>query len=92
MAAAGIDIGGQRSKTLGEYAGQRFDCVITVCDQANESCPIFPAAPDRIHWSIADPSAVEGSEEKRLKAFQVAMIELETRLGFFLNALARRRA
>lgn len=88
MAAAGIDIGNQRSKHLDEYAGERFDYVITVCDNANETCPVFPGAPQRIHWSIADPSAVEGAEEKRLKAFQVAMIDLRTRLGFFLNALA----
>lgn len=89
MASAGIDIGGQRSKHLDEYAGERFDYVITVCDSANEVCPVFSGAPERIHWSIADPSAVEGSEEKRLKAFQVAMFDLKTRLGFFLNALAR---
>lgn len=89
MAGAGIDIGGQRSKHLGEFAGQRFDYVITVCDHANETCPVFPGAPERIHWSIADPSAVDGSEEKRLKAFQVAMIDLKTRLSYFLDALAR---
>jgi protein-tyrosine-phosphatase len=90
MAGAGIDIAGQRSKHLGEFAGQPFDYVITVCDSAGESCPVFPGTPQRIHWSIPDPSAVEGSEEKRLKAFQAAMADLETRLGNFLNALARR--
>lgn len=89
MASAGIDISGQRSKHLDEYSGERFDYVITVCDNANETCPIFPGAPARIHWSIADPSAASGSEDQRLKAFQVAMIDIRTRLGFFLNALAR---
>lgn len=90
MAGAGIDIGGQRSKHLAEYAGERFDYLITVCDNANETCPVFPGARERIHWSIADPSAAEGSEEDRLKAFEAAMSELNTRLGHFLNALARK--
>ena len=90
MASAGIDISGQRSKHLEEYAGERFDYVITVCDNANETCPIFRGAPERIHWSIADPSAVQGSKEERLKAFQLAMIDIKTRLLLFLNALARR--
>lgn len=90
MAGAGIDIGGQRSKHLGEYAGERFDYLITVCDNANESCPVFLGAPERIHWSIADPSAAEGSEEQRLEAFRAAMTDLETRLHSFLNGLARK--
>lgn len=89
MAGAGIDIGGQRSKHLGEYAGERFDYLITVCDNANESCPVFLGAPQRIHWSIADPSAAQGSEEKRLEAFRAAMTDLKTRLLSFLNGLAR---
>jgi protein-tyrosine-phosphatase len=89
MATLGIDISGHRSKHVDEFLGQDFDYVITVCDQASETCPVFPGAPERIHWSIADPSAVEGTEEQRLKAFQLAMIDLRTRIGFFLNGLAR---
>lgn len=80
MAEEGIDISGQRSKTLGPYVGQRFDYVITVCDQANESCPIFPNAQHRWHWSIEDPSGVEGPESARLAAFRAAREALEMRI------------
>ena len=55
---------------MDEFAGQDFDYVITVCDNAKESCPIFPAKTKRIHWSIEDPAAVQGSEEERLAAFR----------------------
>jgi arsenate reductase len=70
MAEKDMDISSQRSKHMDEFAGEQFDYVITVCDNANESCPIFPGSPERIHWSIPDPSAVEGSEEVRLRAFR----------------------
>ena len=55
MAEIGIDISGHRSKHLSEFTGQTFDAVITVCDNANESCPIFPARTQRLHWSFPDP-------------------------------------
>src|SRR6185436_5519873 len=57
MRERGIDISGQRSKSIGEFSGQLFDYVITVCDNANQNCPVFPAATRRIHWSVADPAA-----------------------------------
>jgi arsenate reductase len=57
--------------------------VITVCDNAKESCPIFPAKTKRIHWSIADPAAVQGSEEERLAAFRRVRDELRARLQAF---------
>jgi len=79
----GIDISGHRSKSVDEFAGQPFDYVITVCDNAKESCPIFPANTKRIHWSIEDPAAVQGSEEERLAAFRRARDELRTRLKAF---------
>ena len=69
MHEIGIDISGQRSKSVDEFAGQAFDYVITVCDNAKESCPVFPAATKRIHWSLDDPAAVQGSEEQRLAEF-----------------------
>jgi arsenate reductase len=80
MAEEGVDISGQRSKTLGPFVHQRFDYVITVCDQANEACPIFPNARHRWHWSIEDPSRVEGPEEARLAAFRLARQALERRI------------
>ncbi len=91
MAEKGIDIGGQRSKHLEELAGQEFDAVVTVCDNARESCPIFPGAPEQIHWSIPDPSAVEGDEETRLRAFRIAADDLTTRIRYLLLILERKR-
>jgi thioredoxin type arsenate reductase len=92
MAEKGIDISGQRSKHMDEFAGERFDYVITVCDNAREVCPIFPGAPERIHWSIADPSAVEGDEETRLRAFRVASDEILTRIRYLLVLIERKGA
>jgi arsenate reductase len=70
MLELGIDISSHRSKHLREFDGQHFDYVITVCDNANETCPIFPDVTERIHWSLPDPAAVEGSETERLAAFR----------------------
>jgi len=70
MAELGIDISGQESKTLDRYLGERFDAVITVCDQANEACPIFPGAARRFHWSFDDPSRASGSEETQLAVYR----------------------
>ncbi len=70
MQEAGIDISGQRSKSVDEFAGQEFDYVITVCDNANQQCPMFPGKTKRIHWSIEDPAAAAGNEEERLSIFR----------------------
>jgi len=80
MREVGIDLSGHRSKSVEEFAGQDFDYVITVCDNAKESCPIFPAKTKRIHWSIEDPAAAQGSEEERLGAFRRIRDELQTHL------------
>ncbi len=85
MRELGIDISGYRSKSVAEFAGQSFDYVITVCDNAKESCPIFPAKTRRIHWSIEDPAAAEGSEEQRLGAFRRVRDELRERLSNFIE-------
>jgi arsenate reductase len=83
MREVGIDISGHRSKSVDEFGGQDFDYVITVCDNAKESCPIFPAKTKRIHWSIEDPAAVQGSQEQTLTAFRRARDELRARLQAF---------
>lgn len=70
MKEIGIDISGHRSKSVDEFAGHTFDYVVTVCDNARDTCPVFPAGTERIHWSFEDPAAVEGSETKRLDAFR----------------------
>ena len=85
MREAGIDIGGQHSKSVDEFDGQRFDYVITVCDHARESCPVFPAGTERIHWGFDDPAAAEGNEEKRLAAFRRVRKEIEARLRAWLE-------
>lgn len=91
MEGRGIDISGQRSKHLDEFLDQPFDYVITVCDRASETCPVFPGAPERIHWSIPDPSSVEGDDKTREAAFQRAADELLTRIRYLLSLLQRRQ-
>lgn len=70
MAEIGIDLSGQESKTLDRYLGESFDHVVTVCDEANEACPFFPGAKERLHWSLPDPSSAKGAEEERLAVFR----------------------
>lgn len=83
MREIGIDISHQRSKSVDEFAGQEFDCVITVCNNAKESCPVFQAGTKRIHWSVEDPAAANGSESERLAAFRRIRDELRVRLRDF---------
>ena len=92
MANKGIDISRHSSKHMDDFVGQTFDYVVTVCDNARESCPIFPGDPERIHWSIADPSAVEGDDDARLQAFTVAADELMGRIRFLLSVIDRKRS
>jgi arsenate reductase len=80
MAELGIDIADHRSKRLGEYEGQTFDVVITVCDDAREACPYFPGAREQRHWSFEDPSAATGTEEERLAVFRRVRDEIATRI------------
>ena len=89
MAERGIDISGQRSKHLSQYLGQKFDYIVTVCDLARESCPIFPGDPEQIHWSFPDPSAVSGLEARR-RAFRQVAAELTTRINLLLVLIRRR--
>ena len=70
MREIGIDISGQRSKSVDEFAGQPFDFVVTVCDNARDNCPVFPGPAKRLHWSFEDPAAVSGDEHTRLDAFR----------------------
>ncbi len=80
MDEIGVDISGQESKTLERYLGEQFDYVITVCDEANEACPFFPGAKNRLHWSLEDPSRAEGSEEERLPVFRKVRDDLRERI------------
>jgi len=80
MDELGIDISGQHSKSLEQYLGQPIDYVITVCDEANEACPFFPEARQRLHWSLPDPAAAEGTEEERLEVFRLVRDRLRDHL------------
>ena len=86
MREIGVDISGQDSKTLERYLQEPFDCVITVCDDANEACPFFPGAQSRLHWSFEDPSKAEGTEEERLAIFRSVRDQLRERIGADLVA------
>ena len=70
MKEIGIDLAGHRSKSVDEFRDRSFDYVLTVCDNAKETCPIFPGHANRFHHSFEDPAAVEGSEEERQTAFR----------------------
>jgi arsenate reductase len=83
MREVGIDISGHRSKSVDEFAGRDFEYVITVCDNAKESCPVFPVKTKRIHWSIEDPAAVQGSQGEALTTFRRVRDELRARLQAF---------
>jgi arsenate reductase (thioredoxin) len=80
MVELGVDISGQESKTLQRYLGEPFDYVVTVCDDANEACPVFPGAKNRLHWPFRDPSRAEGSEEERLEIFRTVRDEIRGRI------------
>ena len=70
MEEIGIDISEHRSKSVDEFASQKFDYVLTVCDNAKESCPMFPGHTNRIHKSFEDPAALQGTGEERLALFR----------------------
>lgn len=70
MKELGIDISGHRSKSADEFAGWQFDYVLTVCDNAKESCPIFSGQSNHLHRSFEDPAVIEGTEEERLAVFR----------------------
>jgi arsenate reductase len=89
MAEIGIDISGHRSKNVSEFDGQHFDTVITVCDNARETCPVFAGAPERLHRDFEDPAAVEGTEAERLAAFRRVRDALRLFLADFAGSADR---
>ena len=89
MHELGIDISGHRSKHVNELDGDLFDYVITVCDNAKESCPLFPGAVERLHHGFEDPAAVNGSDEERLAVFRRVRDELREYLRKFASGSTR---
>ena len=80
MAEIGVDISAQESESLDRYLGETLDLVVTVCDDANEACPVFPGARERLHWSFPDPSKAAGGREERLRAFRDVRDEIRARI------------
>ena len=80
MAERGIDISAHQPKLLDEFEGQTFDLLITTCDSANEECPYYPGAKERLHWSVADPATATGTEEEVRAAFRAVADDLERRI------------
>jgi ArsR family transcriptional regulator, arsenate/arsenite/antimonite-responsive transcriptional repressor / arsenate reductase (thioredoxin) len=89
LAKIDIDIRQQRSKHIEQYHGQSFDYIITVCDRVREACPIFPDDPERIHWSLPDPAAVD--EQVRDAAFEQTAQELVSRIRFLLTLIKHQK-
>jgi arsenate reductase len=85
MEEIGIDISNHRSKSVDEFSNQEFDYVITVCDNAKESCPVFPGNTERIHWSFDDPAEAQGNEDEILAVFRRVRDEIRERLRSFIS-------
>lgn len=85
----GIDWSGAHSKSVTEFIGQSFDYVITVCDRARQTCPVFPGEHNSLHWGLDDPAEIEGTDDQKLEAFRRTRTEVSTRLRPFVE-LARR--
>jgi arsenate reductase len=85
MQEIGIDISGHRSKSVAEFLQEHFAYVITVCDSANERCPIFPFTAKRLHWPLDDPAAAVGSEAERIVVFRRVRDEIVQRVRAFLG-------
>ena len=84
MSEIGIDISGHRSKCLDEFLGTPFDYVITVCDNAQQNCPVFPGKAERIHWSFDDPAEAKGGEDDVLAVFRRVRDEIGLKLNSFI--------
>jgi arsenate reductase len=93
LAKVGIDISGAESKPVARFLGQRFDYVITLCDRARATCPVFPGGSETFHWGLDDPAEAEGTEEERLAVFDRVLTEVAGRIHAFIPlALARARS
>ena len=92
LAEIDIDWSSARAKSVNEFLGQPFDYVITVCDRARQSCPVFPGNHNTLHWGLEDPAEVDGTDEVKLEAFRRTRTEVATRLRPFVELARRARA
>lgn len=88
MAELGIDISHHESKSIERYTDQPWDYVITVCDRAAETCPVFVGGRQRLHWSFPDPASVSGPESARMEAFRSVRDALAERIKQFVMETA----
>jgi arsenate reductase len=84
MAEEGIDISRQRAKSIDAFVEEPFDYVVTVCDDANETCPVFPNARQRLHWGFPDPSQARGTPDERLAVFRAVRDAIRARVEQFV--------
>jgi arsenate reductase len=91
LTEARIDPSFARSKSVTEFLGQTFDYVITVCDRARESCPVFPGVRESMHWGYDDPAEATGTEEERLAVFRKVFTSMAERIGQFVTLARRER-
>ena len=89
LGESGIDWSAARSKSVDEFLGQPFDYVITVCDRARQSCPVFPGQYNSLHWGLEDPAEVTGSDADKLAAFGQTYLELVQRIRPFVEVALR---
>jgi arsenate reductase (thioredoxin) len=92
MGELGIDISNQAPKSVDGFLSQDFDAVVTVCDQAKESCPVFPGAARQLHWSFEDPSRDQGSEDERLEVFRRVRDEIMVHIRQFVSEQASEKS
>ena len=85
MDEVGVDISNQKSKSAKEFLGQQFDYVITVCNNAKQTCPVFPGQYKKIHWNLEDPAEVQGTEDERMKIFRKTRDKIKDNIGTFLS-------
>ncbi|NOZ40698.1 MAG: arsenate reductase ArsC, partial [Planctomycetes bacterium] len=85
MGERGIDIDSSRSKSVDEFSGQEFAIVVTVCDNAKESCPVFPGATELLHWPFNDPADAVGTDDEKMEFFRRVRDEIEERIFLFLK-------
>src|SRR5215831_19140009 len=85
MADVGIDLSGHTSKIVDEFVEQPWDYVITVCDAANEACPVFPKKSSRLHWSFEDPSRATGNDDQQLAVFRRVRDQIDRRIADWIS-------
>ena len=84
MSEKGIDLSGYKSKSIDLFLNKKFDYIITVCDNAKESCPVFPGNAKYLHWSLKDPAAAKGTKEEKLAAFRKIRDKIQNKVLEFI--------